>query len=194
MRTTPNNPKIRCVRAQPATQRRRTRRNTPRLGDLDVLRQALTRARAGRGAGSSEGDDPRLFSNLSGDLRHEPGSVWGAAALVSGTAVGAGILAIPAVTAPAGFVAGSAAMTAAAAWSVLSGLLVAEVSVNTMCELGTGRGVSLGSMARRTLGPAGAVAVSVVYAVLHYSLLVACECLARARAWCTNCTPARRAP
>jgi tyrosine-specific transport protein len=114
-----------------------------------------------------------LYSNLSPTLAHEPGSVWGAAALVAGTAVGAGILALPATTAPAGFAASGAALTAAAGWSALSGLLVAEVSVNTMCELGTGRGVSLGSMARRTLGPAGGAVVSVTYAVLHYSLLVA---------------------
>ena len=45
--------------------------------------------------------------------------------------------------------------------------------MNTMCELGTGRGVSLGSMARRTLGEGGSVLVSVTYAVLHYALLVA---------------------
>ena len=116
----------------------------------------------------------RLFSNLGPNRKHEPGSVLGAATLVAGTAVGAGILALPAVCAPAGFTASAAALTAAAGFSIFTGLLVAEVCVNTMCELGSGSGVSIGSMARRTLGEGGAVAVSVTYAVLHYSLLVAC--------------------
>lgn len=40
----------------------------------------------------------RLFSNLNKDLRHEPGTTAGAAVLVSLTTVGAGILALPAVT------------------------------------------------------------------------------------------------
>ena len=115
----------------------------------------------------------RLYSNLGPDRKHEPGSVLGAATLVSGTAVGAGILALPAVCAKAGFAASAGALTAAAGYSVFTGLLVAEVCVNTMCELGTGSGVSLGSMARRTLGENGARAVSFTYALLHYSLLVA---------------------
>lgn len=41
----------------------------------------------------------RLWSNLNPEtMKHEPGSVFGAAALVAGTTVGAGILALPAVT------------------------------------------------------------------------------------------------
>ena len=52
--------------------------------------------------GDSEGAEsapPRLFSNLNDrTLRHEPGSVLGAAALVAGTTVGAGILALPYAT------------------------------------------------------------------------------------------------
>lgn len=40
-----------------------------------------------------------LYSNLSSHtLVHEAGTVWGATALVAGTTVGAGILALPAVT------------------------------------------------------------------------------------------------
>lgn len=40
----------------------------------------------------------RLWSRLGADMKHEEGSVFGAAALVAGTTVGAGILALPAVT------------------------------------------------------------------------------------------------
>lgn len=117
----------------------------------------------------------RLCSNLDPDLRHRPGNVASAAILVAGTAVGAGILALPAVCQPSGFVASGTALTAAAGFSIITGLLIAEVSVNTMCELGCGRGISLGSMARRTLGNGGAMAVEATYLLLHYSLLVACK-------------------
>jgi tyrosine-specific transport protein len=57
----------------------------------------------------------------------------------------------------------------------VTGLLVAEVNINTLCEVGGGRGVSLSSMAQRTLGAGGARAVSAAYLLIHYSLLVACE-------------------
>ncbi len=40
-----------------------------------------------------------LYSKLNPrTLKHEPGTVWGATLLVAGTTVGAGILALPAVT------------------------------------------------------------------------------------------------
>ncbi|THG18157.1 hypothetical protein TEA_018762 [Camellia sinensis var. sinensis] len=91
----------------------------------------------------------RLFSNLNqATLKREPGSLSSAILLVSGTTVtshartniaiefykqvGAGILAIPAVTQESGFLASA----------VVTGLLIAEVNVKTMCELGSG-GVSL---------------------------------------------------
>ena len=86
----------------------------------------------------------RLFSNLNPEtLRHEPGTVLGAAALVAGTTVGAGILALPAVTQASGFAASSAALTACCLFNIITGLLVAEVNINTLCEIGAGRGVSL---------------------------------------------------
>ncbi|KAG5517286.1 hypothetical protein RHGRI_037890 [Rhododendron griersonianum] len=83
--------------------------------------------------------------------------------------VGAGILAIPAVTQESGFVA--SAVTCILCW-VVTGLLVAEVNVKTMCELGSG-GVSLVSMARRTLGTAGVQIACWSYIFIHYALLVA---------------------
>ena len=48
---------------------------------------------------STTGRTQRLWSNLDPEtLKHEPGNVFGAAALVAGTTIGAGILALPAVT------------------------------------------------------------------------------------------------
>ncbi|CAK9138814.1 unnamed protein product [Ilex paraguariensis] len=97
----------------------------------------------------------RLFSNLNqATLKGEPGSLISAIFLVAGTTVGAGILAIPAVTQEAGFLASAVTCILCWAFMVVSGLLIAEVNVKTMCELGSG-GVSLVSMAMRTLGTIG---------------------------------------
>lgn len=64
-------------------------------------------------------------------------------AAVAGATVGAGFLALPAVTAEAGFAASATAITGFLLFSITTGLLVAEVNLNTLCELGASRGVSL---------------------------------------------------
>ncbi|KAJ1292285.1 hypothetical protein BS78_02G380400 [Paspalum vaginatum] len=115
----------------------------------------------------------RLFSNLNqATMKHEPGSLTSAIFLVAGTTVGAGILAIPAVTQEAGFLASAVTCIVCWLYMVVSGLLVAEVNVNTMCELGSG-GVSLVSMAMRTLGTFGVRTACLSYLFIHYALLVA---------------------
>ncbi|XP_049931686.1 uncharacterized protein LOC116246216 isoform X6 [Nymphaea colorata] len=104
--------------------------------------------RGGRGEEKEEFE--RLFSNLNQvTLKRDPGSLSSAVFLVAGTTVGAGILAIPAVTQESGFLASS--MTCVFCWlyMVVTGLLIAEVNVNTMCELGSG-GVSLNLSQRCT--------------------------------------------
>lgn len=58
------------------------------------------------------------------------------------------------------------------AFSIATGLLIAEVNLNTLCELGSG-GVSLVSMAERTMGKTGTRIASSAYIFLHYALLVA---------------------
>ncbi|XP_057479647.1 uncharacterized protein LOC130766932 [Actinidia eriantha] len=115
----------------------------------------------------------RLFSNLNqATLKREPGSLTSAIFLVSGTTVGAGILAIPAVTQESGFLASAVTCILCWVFMVVTGLLIAEVNVNTMCELGSG-GVSLVSMARRTIGTAGVQIACWSYIFIHYALLVA---------------------
>uniref|UniRef100_A0A9I9DAR5 Uncharacterized protein n=1 Tax=Cucumis melo TaxID=3656 RepID=A0A9I9DAR5_CUCME len=85
----------------------------------------------------------RLFSNLNQvTFKREPGSLSSAIFLVAGTTIGAGILAIPAVTQESGFLASAITCTCCWVYMVVTGLLIAEVNVNTMCELGSG-GVSL---------------------------------------------------
>ncbi|XP_048136824.1 tyrosine-specific transport system isoform X1 [Rhodamnia argentea] len=136
----------------------------------------------GQSAEESELELERLFSNLNqATLKREPGSLSSAVFLVAGTTVGAGILAIPAVTQESGFIA--SAVTCIFCWifmqllgvqtlQVATGLLIAEVNVNTMCELGSG-GVSLVSMAMRTLGKFGVQVACWSYIFIHYALLVA---------------------
>uniref|UniRef100_A0A1D1XRZ4 Tyrosine-specific transport protein n=1 Tax=Anthurium amnicola TaxID=1678845 RepID=A0A1D1XRZ4_9ARAE len=136
------------------------------------------RRAASRNPRCSTGGDPapefeRLFSNLNqATLKREPGSVTSAVFLVAGTTVGAGILAIPAVTQEAGFLASAVTCIFCWIYMVLTGLLIAEVNVNTMCELGSG-GVSLVSMAMRTLGKVGVQVACGSYIFIHYALLVA---------------------
>jgi tyrosine-specific transport protein len=62
--------------------------------------------------------------------------------LLSMNLVGAGILAVPSVTQESGFLASAVACVTCWIYMVGTGLLVAEVNVNMMCELGSG-GVSL---------------------------------------------------
>ncbi|KAK4407505.1 Tyrosine-specific transport protein [Sesamum angolense] len=113
----------------------------------------------------------RLFSNLNqATLKREPGSLSSSIFLVAGTTVGAGILAIPAVTQEAGFLASAIICILCWIFMVVSGLLIAEVNVNTMCELGSG-GVSLSNLHQRmTLF---LFVCSWSYIFIHYALLVA---------------------
>ncbi|WIA32010.1 hypothetical protein OEZ86_002863 [Tetradesmus obliquus] len=113
-----------------------------------------------------------MFSNLNRDLKHDPGSVFGSAMLVAGTTIGAGILALPAVTQDAGFLPSAATLSVVCLFSAATGLLVAEVNLAIMRQQGAA-GLSVITMARATLGEAGALASSAAYVFLHYALLVA---------------------
>ncbi|MBD2327176.1 aromatic amino acid transport family protein [Alkalinema sp. FACHB-956] len=117
----------------------------------------------------------RLFSNLElteGRLHHQPGSVLGATALVAGTTIGAGILALPSVTLPAGVIPSTIALLLAWLYAVVSGLLIAEVNLHMMRQSGV---PTLGflSMIELTLGKGGSRLAGAAYLFLHYALLVA---------------------
>ena len=123
--------------------------------------------------GRKDQEQQRLFSNLDAEtLEHRPGSVVGSISLVAGTTVGAGILALPAVTEAAGYAPSSAVIVGCWAYSCVTGLLLAEVNLRLMCELGRG-GVSMLSMANSTFGAPGRYTAGATYVFLHYALLVA---------------------
>ncbi|MBD2532807.1 tyrosine transporter [Nostoc flagelliforme FACHB-838] len=117
----------------------------------------------------------RLFSHLEFDgkkLNHQPGSVLGSTALIAGTTVGAGILALPAVTLPSGIVPSTSGLIAVWLYALVSGLLVAEVTLNTMRTQGRSSMGFLG-VVEKILGKLGARIAGGAYLFMHYALLVA---------------------
>lgn len=127
------------------------------------------------------GDVPRLFSNIRYDksrsadktkVIHESGSIFGAASLVAGTTIGAGILGLPTATASIGFLPSVGGLVFAWVYMVISGLLIAELCINRIGE--TGRlGLGLLDLYRSVLGNTGNVVGSSAYFFLHYAMMVA---------------------
>jgi tyrosine-specific transport protein len=118
---------------------------------------------------------PRLFSRLElngNKLTHQPGSVLGSTTLVAGTTVGAGILALPAVTLPSGVIPSTVLLVLVWLYTLISGLLIAEVSINTM-RLEGRLSVGFLAMVENTLGKLGARIAGGAYLFMHYALLVA---------------------
>ena len=104
------------------------------------------------------------------------GRIWavGSAALIAGTTVGTGVLALPEITGPSGFVPSSEVLVAMWIYSC-DWILLAEVNLATLCALGNSKDeVSLFSVARSTLGEAGAVVFSIAYVFMHECLIIAC--------------------
>merc|ERR1719223_1587436 len=67
---------------------------------------------------------------------HSAGSTLSSALLIAGTMIGAGVLAIPSATAPAGILPSSFGLCLAWAYMTASGLLIAELSLNRILETG----------------------------------------------------------
>ena len=116
-----------------------------------------------------------LFSNLESDensLRRSSSSVLGSATLVAGTTVGAGILALPLVTTPAGLLPSTVLMVLSWFYMLISGLLVAEANLQVMQRVGRSQ-VGLLATIQNSLGRRGAIASGAIYIFIHYALLVA---------------------
>ena len=117
----------------------------------------------------------RLFSHIEFDgnqLIHRPGSVLGSTALIAGTTVGVGILGLPAVTMPSGVVPSSALLIAVWLYTLVSGLMIAEVTLNTMRIVGR-PDLGLLVIVESTLGFFLARIAAIAYLFLDYALLVA---------------------
>jgi len=123
--------------------------------------------------------EERLYSTLNWDSLenqeeavYKKPSVASAVLLLAGCAVGAGVLALPAVTRPVGFVPSSVALCGTWAYLAFTGLLVAEVALATMASTGQ-RSTSMQSMAAATVGPAGANLTALVFVFFHYATMTA---------------------
>lgn len=127
------------------------------------------------------GEVTRMFSSLTYgkseqgttvSATHSTGSVFGAATLVAGTMVGAGVLALPTATATVGFVPSSAGMGIAWFYMTMSGLLIAELSINRLGQSGK-PGQGMLDLYEDSLGPKWAKVGSLAYFFLHYAVVVA---------------------
>ncbi|CAB9500436.1 Tyrosine-specific transport protein [Seminavis robusta] len=127
------------------------------------------------------GEVPRLYSSLSYERTeegkvvkavHAEGSVMGAAALVAGTTIGAGVLALPTATAAAGFVPSTFALGIAWLYMTISGLLIAELTLNRIGSSGR-PGLGLLELYENSLGKNVGRIGSAAYFFLHYAIMVA---------------------
>nr|POF26818.1 tyrosine-specific transport protein 2 [Quercus suber] len=98
---------------------------------------------------------------------------WGAVSLIIGTAVGPGMLSLPAATIKSGSFPSTIVILLSWLYVVSSIILVAELSFAAMEEDGVEE-VSFTSLATKTLGSCFGIFVAIVYASLSFSLLVAC--------------------
>lgn len=92
---------------------------------------------------------------------------FGAAMIISGTCIGAGMLAIPATVASCGFFIGSILIICIWALMTFTALVLAEVNLKMQ------DGANFIEMTSQTLGPIGVGAVWVCYILLLYSLVAA---------------------
>ena len=131
---------------------------------------------AGRFVFESEAFPERLLSALEyspndNQMLRKEGSVWGSAALVAGTTVGAGVLALPAATVSAGFLPSTAGLLVAWVIMTASGLLIAELTLNRWVATGK-PGLGLLELFE-SLGNPWSTVGSGAYFFLHYAMMVA---------------------
>ncbi|MFM7405697.1 MAG: amino acid permease [Cuspidothrix sp.] len=117
----------------------------------------------------------RLFSHIKFEdnkCQHQPGSVLGNTALIVGTTIGAGIIGLPAVTLPSGIIPSTTLLIAVWVYTLISGLLIAELTLNIMRFEGITH-IGLLAIIEKVLGKIGARIAGIAYIFMHYALLVA---------------------
>ncbi|GAB2276753.1 hypothetical protein Dimus_011469 [Dionaea muscipula] len=122
------------------------------------------------------------------DETDQKGTVLGAVALIIGTSIGSGILALPKKISAAGFVPSSISLMICWGFLLVEALLVVEINVGLLnCRKKKKRNkvgdddekesgklvISMRSMAQETLGECGGVLATVTYVFLGYSSMVA---------------------
>ncbi|KAL8517955.1 hypothetical protein ACS0TY_009307 [Phlomoides rotata] len=123
-----------------------------------------------------------LTVNLKNDPAKNPkkkGSIAGAVALIIGTSIGSGILALPQKTSPAGLVPSSITMTLCWAFLLIEALLLVEINVSLQRKKKKKvddkdlEVMSIRTMAQETLGEWGGALATVTYVFLGYTSVIA---------------------
>ncbi|XP_052200165.1 uncharacterized protein LOC127806731 isoform X2 [Diospyros lotus] len=120
------------------------------------------------------------------NLREEPpnsaqkrGTLAGAVALIIGTSIGSGILALPQKTSPAGLLPSSITLITCWAFLLIEALLLVEINVGLLrkrekrAEEDELEVISIRTMAQETLGEWGGTLATVTYVFLGYTSMVA---------------------
>ncbi|KAJ7975074.1 Tyrosine-specific transport protein [Quillaja saponaria] len=111
--------------------------------------------------------------------KKEKGNIAGAVALVIGTSIGSGILALPEKASPAGLVPSSISMIICWAFLLFEALLLVEINVGLRRKKGKKEEnnelevISIRTMAQETLGNWGGTLATVTYVFLGYTSMVA---------------------
>ena len=185
-------------RARETESRNITARSPPLANAISPKEELGEREREGARAGADEPgttlapqtttsdynreiEDEAMRSGL--DEVTEKASMASVIALIVGSTVGAGALALPAATAPSGIVPAGGALLGVWIMLVCDALLIAEVNLKMMRErdeerLIHGRGhspvvIPLNEMAERTLGEQGQVLMNSIYGAVSLTILVA---------------------
>ncbi|XP_047086120.1 tyrosine-specific transport system-like [Lolium rigidum] len=150
----------------------------------ETARAVVVRAGGGPGIGDGEQAAPPrqdVVGAASATGGAKRGTVAGAVALIVGTSIGSGILAVPQSTAPAGFVPSAVCMVTCWAFLVAEALLLAEINVHLRRKQkkdgDDGGGglevISMKSMAQETLGEWGGNLAATAYLFLSYTSMIA---------------------
>ncbi|KAJ4749287.1 Tyrosine-specific transport protein [Rhynchospora pubera] len=114
--------------------------------------------------------------NITIEVEEEPdqeNNFWAAVSLIIGTAVGPGMLGLPACTIKSGLVPSILTIFISWIYVISSIILVAELTFATM-EQSNLEEVSFTGIASNTLGATFATFVAIIYALLSFSLIIAC--------------------
>ncbi|KAK4436021.1 hypothetical protein Salat_0765800 [Sesamum alatum] len=115
-------------------------------------------------------------------VARKKGSVAGAVALIVGTSIGSGILALPYTTAPAGLLPSSISLTMCWAFLLIEALLLVEINVGRLRKMKTKAEdddddefevISIRTMAQETLGEWGGALATATYVFLGYTSMIA---------------------
>ncbi|XP_062154215.1 uncharacterized protein LOC133862423 isoform X2 [Alnus glutinosa] len=107
------------------------------------------------------------------------GTIAGAVALVIGTSIGSGILALPQKASPAGIVPGSISLVICWAFLLIEALLLVEINVALRKKKGKRKEdkdlevISIRTMAQETLGDWGGTLATATYVFLGYTSMIA---------------------